>query len=131
MPEVDPDDVKAVWREYQDTAKDNPGVKFGIDLRVLEHVCKPGADVRAVYYRQAALDLLRLLSQQKPFSEMAGQEFKAKITALMTDGAFRDAAFRAMAKVPMEWMEVGVVRDSPPYDFEEFLRLCEQQETGT
>jgi hypothetical protein len=132
VPEVDPEDMKAVWREYEDAKKDcPPGQRcVGITMRVLEPLCKPGADMRAVCYRQTQLDLLRLLSEHKLFSEVAEvqdqmSEFHSKITALMTDGSFSDGAFRAMAKVPMEWMQVGVVRDGLPYDFAEFLRLCQ------
>jgi hypothetical protein len=129
VPEVDPEDIKAVGRAYQDAAKDNPGLR-GLDLRVLERVCKPGADIHAVYYRQASLDLLRLLSSpsQQKLSEVAQQqfsEFQARITALMTDGAFRDAAFRAIAKVPMKWPGVGIVRQDPHF-LEEFLKLCNE-----
>ena len=45
-------------------------------------------------------------------------------TQLLKDGEFTEAAFRAMATIPMEWMEVGVVRQELPYDFDELLRLC-------
>jgi len=65
VPEVDPEDLKTVWQLYDEMAKSNPGERFSIELSVLEEVCKPGADVQAVWYRQAAIDLLRLLSQQK------------------------------------------------------------------
>jgi hypothetical protein len=42
----------------------------------------------------------------------------------MPNGEFTDAALHAIAKVPMEWMGVGVVRQGPPYDWEKFLQLC-------
>jgi uncharacterized protein YecT (DUF1311 family) len=35
-----------------------------------------------------------------------------------------EAVFRAAAMVPALWMGVGVVREAPPFDVEEFLRLC-------
>ena len=68
------------------------------------------------------LGLLRLLSQQKGPDEF--KEFQETIAALMKDGEFADAAFGAIAKVPMEWMEPGVIREGPPYDFNQFLKLC-------
>ena len=43
------------------------------------------------------------------------------------DGQPDDAVFRAAAKVPTEWMGVGIVREGPPFDVNEFLRLCEEE----
>jgi hypothetical protein len=41
-----------------------------------------------------------------------------------------DAVFRAAAKIPAEWMGVGIVREGPPFDVNEFLRFCgEETET--
>jgi hypothetical protein len=115
VPEVDHEDAKAVWQQYQDA-----GPNVAITCRVLALFCSPGADVPAVGYRCGQLDLLRLLSQQQG----APSELTEKIAPLMKDGAFSDAAFRAIAKVPMEWMEPGVIREGPPYDFDQFLKLC-------
>jgi len=42
----------------------------------------------------------------------------------MKDGEFNDGAFRAIAKIPMEWTEPGVIREGIPYDFDQFLKLC-------
>jgi hypothetical protein len=42
-------------------------------------------------------------------------------------GAQDDAVFRAVAKVPAEWMGVGIVRQGPPFDVNEFLRLCGEE----
>jgi hypothetical protein len=118
VPEVDPDDIKAVRREYQDMQKRHPGDCVAITMRVLGTVCRPGADMQAVCYRQTQLSMIEILADKLkviPAETMA---------ALRTNGDFNDAAFRAMAKVPMQWAEVGVVRAGLPFDFDEFLRLC-------
>jgi hypothetical protein len=127
VPEVDPEDVRAVWRGCRELERAHPGEQIATTAAVFEPLCTPGADMRAVWYRNSQLGLLRLMAEHKHVPSESHQqfsEFQAKITALMNDGEFNDAAFRAMEKVPMEWMEAGVVRNSPPYDFEEFLRLC-------
>jgi hypothetical protein len=50
-----------------------------------------------------------------------------QFAAFTKDGQPIDAAFRAAAKVPAEWMEVGVARQCPPFDMNEFTRLCAEE----
>ena len=57
VPEVDPEDMKAVWQEHRYMQKDHPGQPIAISTRVLQHYCNPGADMQAVCYRQAQLGL--------------------------------------------------------------------------
>jgi hypothetical protein len=40
VPQVDPDDVKAVWKFHEDLARRHPGKQVGIGKGVLEHVSK-------------------------------------------------------------------------------------------
>ena len=48
-----------------------------------------------------------------------------QFAAVTKDGQPIDAAFRAAAKVSAEWMGVGVVRQGPPFDMNEFTAaLC-------
>jgi hypothetical protein len=129
VPIVDPEDMKAIAREYADIQRRYPGEAIAITARVLQPLCSPGADMQAVGYRQAQLGILKLISEQQAKaddSEIRTQleSFRTQIAPLIKDGEFTDAAFKAMARVPMEWMAAGVVREGPPYDFEEFLRLC-------
>jgi hypothetical protein len=117
VPEVDVDDIKAVAQGCDAILRDAPGEQIGIGFEVIEQFCKPGADARSVMYRHGQLSLLKLMAQHKLIPEDTANKF-------ITDNGFTDAAFRAMAGIPIQWMEVGVVRDSPPYDFDEFLSLC-------
>jgi hypothetical protein len=127
VPVVDIDDIKAVAHVWDELRRQHPGTQFGIGVGAIEHICKPGADVRAVCYRLGQLELLKLISEQKMDNlEIQAHiaQFQSKIAPLMQDGEFKDAAFQVIARIPMEWMAPGVVREGPPYDFEELLRLC-------
>jgi hypothetical protein len=127
VPVVDLDDVKAVAQMLAELQRQHPGKQWGVGISVMERVCKPGADVQAVSYRLMQLGLLKMISEQKvdvPGVQAHISEFQSKIAPLMQDGEFTDVALLAIARIPMEWMATGVVREGPPYDFEEFLRLC-------
>jgi hypothetical protein len=113
VPAVDPDDVKTVWQIGRDIEVNHP--KCGaVGVNVMKQACKPGADVEAVFYRAT---FTWLISQIAP-------EHLARFTR---EGQPDDAVFRAAAKVPAEWMGVGIVRQGPPFDLNEFLRLCGEE----
>lgn len=114
VPAVDPEDVKTVWKIGRDAQANHPGQKVAVGVDLMKHRCKPGADIVAVSYRSS---LLWLINQIAP-------EQLARFTR---EGQPDDAVFRAVAKVPAEWMGVGIVRHSPPFDLNEFLRLCGQE----
>src|SRR5881392_1038946 len=61
VPEVDPNDIKAVSQFYQEMAKDHPCEQFAIGIELLGQVCKPGADVTAVYYRASMIEMIAKL----------------------------------------------------------------------
>src|ERR1700682_1262909 len=108
VPAVDPQDVKTVWQIGRDAQANHVGA-VGVDL--MKHACKPGADIEAVCYRAG---LVWLITQIAP-------EDLARFTR---EGQPDDAVFRAAAKVPAEWIGVGIVQQGPPFDVNEFLRLC-------
>jgi hypothetical protein len=47
VPQVDPDDLKAIWEINHELQMSHPGER-AIGISVLEHACKLGADVKAV-----------------------------------------------------------------------------------
>jgi hypothetical protein len=112
VPAVDPENLKTVWQIGQDTLAGHQGVAIGADL--MKQLCKPGADIAAVSYRAS---LIWMVTQIAP-------EDMQRFTR---DGQPDDAVFRAAAMVPAEWMGVGVVRQGPPLDVTEFLRLCSEK----
>jgi hypothetical protein len=120
VPEVDPDDLKAVAAMYAEAEKRHPGGQIAITERLLATVCKPGANVRAVSCRYGFVAILALMAAHLPESpdpEMA--EFIEKLPAIVKDGALTGAALNAAATIPMTWQTKGL-----PYDFDELLRMC-------
>lgn len=84
-----------------------------IGLSVCEQVCSPQADVLSVCYRVGMLHLLcgplHLLS------------------LWLHDGVLDKAVIKVAAKFPMAKMEIGVLRNSLPFDFEEFVKQVEAE----
>src|ERR1700693_4732467 len=107
VPQVDPEDVKAVWKLGQEVKRDHPDGGVAIGMAIFEHTCKPGAIVKAVIYRTNKIEILRMLA-----SEVMEPLIHDKL----------DTVFQAAAQIPMEWIGVGVVRQGLPFDFEDFMR---------
>jgi hypothetical protein len=119
VPEVDPDDLKAVAREYVEMQKRHPGKHVAIGMGAFLGVCKPGADVKAISYRYTHVALLALLAAELVSPEPEVTAFKERLGALVKDGELTDAALNAAAKIPMTWQTTG-----ESYDFDELLRMC-------
>lgn len=100
VPQVDPEDVRAVWKLGQEVKKDHPGVNVGIGVEIFERACKPGSNIPAVTYRAG---MIAMFLRHAP-------ELKEKV----------DAVFLAAATIPMEWIGVDVVRKGLPFDAEDF-----------
>ena len=117
VPEVDPEDLKTVWKINRDVQARHPGQQVAIGRAVFEHACRPGADLQAVGYRAAVLLMLIHLASnpENPIKELG---------PWLKEDQLEEVVFAAAAKIPMEWMGVGIVRDGPPLDVNEFVRLC-------
>ena len=113
VPEVDPEDLKTLWCERHERQAHYAG-EHAMSIDFARQICKPGADVQAVCYRLSFLWLM---------NRIASEQF----AAFTRDGQPVDAAFRAAAKVPAESMGVGIVREGPPFDVNEFVRMCGEQ----
>jgi hypothetical protein len=113
VPEVDAEDLKILWQKQQELQARHPGGQVGIGMDLLQQICKPGADIHALGYRASLLWLL---------TQIAGKEF----APFVKDGQPIDAAFRAAAKVPAEWMGEGPTRQAP-FNVDEFLSLCSEE----
>src|SRR5215471_12356302 len=55
VPEVDADDLKAVWELYRDVKARHPGHDAAIGMSAVVASCKPGADAQAAAYRVGQL----------------------------------------------------------------------------
>jgi hypothetical protein len=109
VPQVDPQDVKTLWEMSQETERRHPGVQAATGVAVLEQVCKPGANIRAVTYRSSMIWVLRHSAPEvlEPWTK---------------EDQLDDVIFRTMAEIPMEWIGVGVSRQGLPFDVEDFVR---------
>jgi hypothetical protein len=105
VPEVDPEDLRAVWEIGQETVKDHQG-NVAIGIEIFRHACKPGANIAAVTYRSGQIGILRLIQPDV-------------MDPLIQDKP--EAVFRAAAKIPMEWIGAGV-RHGLPFDGDDFVR---------
>lgn len=114
VPAVDPDDVRTVWQITTEVQARNPGKNVATGAELMKQACKPGADIEAVIYRSWLISLMDMIAPDKlvPFTH---------------NGQLDEVVFYAAAKVSLEWMGVGVVREGLPFDVAEFVRLCEDE----
>lgn len=110
VPEVDPEDLKALWREQQKIQAMHPG-QHATGIDVMKAVCKPGSNVEAVWYRMSMFWLLTMAATEQT-------------TPWMKDGEPVEAVFRTIATIPMEWIG-HTPRQGLPFDVEEFFRRLE------
>jgi hypothetical protein len=109
VPEVDPEDLKAVW-DYSAETRKGKGPNGAISIRFFERLCKPGADVQAICYRSSMIGLLATFLQPQQLTPNEAGTLDMKV-------------FKAAAKMPLEWMGEGV-RKELPFDVEKFLQRC-------
>ena len=114
VPVVDPNDLKAVWKMRKEIERTHPGQHIAIALGVVEHTCKPGADAKAVSYRASLLAMIMTYGRDELADCLEGTEPT-------------DAIFRAAAITKMEFMPVGVERQGPPMDVDQFMRIAHGQ----
>jgi hypothetical protein len=48
VPEVDPQDLKILWREQQELQARHHGGQVALGMDLLQQICKPGADIQAL-----------------------------------------------------------------------------------
>ena len=114
VPEVDSEDLKATWEFHQEVQAEHPGEQVGIAAGLAQSICTPGADIQAVGYRSSMIWIMTRIAPEQ-------------IAPFLNDGQPTDAVFRAAAKVRLEWLGVGIVRQGPPFDVNEFLSLCAEK----
>ena len=107
VPEVDPDDLKAIWQIGEELQANHSSVK-AVGVEVMKQDCKPGANIEATWYRSSMIWMLTHVAQQQ-------------LTPWLRDGKIADPVFRAMASIPMEWVR-SEVKQSLPFNVAEFLR---------
>jgi len=104
VPVVDVADLKAMWTTSQELKARHAGVAFAIGAGVFKAVCKPGADILAVAYRRAMLEML-----------------ERTLRAAWNGGELSENAFKVAARMDLNWPQVGVVQKRPLVELEDFL----------
>jgi hypothetical protein len=85
VPRVNTEDLKALWTDQ----REHPAGMT--ESRVIAHLCTPGADVNAAWFRSARLQMLMMRCGKKEVQPPA-------------------ILFTFFAKVPMKWWQIGVPR---------------------
>jgi len=111
--EVDPDDLRNVWKMTREVQAHNQGQSVALSAAMYQSMCSPGADVMAVWCRASMLGMLQMLpgALLKPWTN---------------NGVLDAAVFQIAAKFPMKKMGVGVVHQGPPFDVQAFLKQIEE-----
>jgi hypothetical protein len=105
--EVDPDELKTFWQETRNLQAEHPGQNVGVGLHTIKATFNPGANLPAVWYRSAMIQVLNQVAQEQLAPWVKNEEVS-------------DAVFRTMATIPMEW--VGHAdQEGLPFDVEEFF----------
>ncbi len=110
VPEVDAEDLEAIWRIGNEAGAGTKAIGF----ELIGQARKPGANVQATWYRSTGIWLTRQIAPDR-------------LAPWIKDGEVADPVFRAMASIPMQWMEEGVVTHHPPFDIEEFFRRLKEK----
>lgn len=115
VPQVDPEDLKALRQEMRNLQSRHSGRNVAIGFHLMQAVCKPGANVEALWYRSSMIWALTQFAQ-------------VQMAPWIKEEEVSDAVFRIMATIPMEW--IGTTeREGLPFDVEEFFRQLRESET--
>ena len=118
VPVANVEDIKAVWKLYDDAATRNPGESTMIGMARIQAACKPGADLKAVWFRSVALQTLMQVQKQAAEHQVSlrdllssGNEQEAQPIKSADSADWKveanDAAFRVIASIPMKWQALG------------------------
>lgn len=108
VPPVDPADLERIW-SFSQTAETK-----ATGIALLQHLCSPGANVQAVGYRSMMLWLLQSTAPDVLARWWHGDRFDATV-------------FAVMARIKVEWMEVGIIRNDLPFNVDEFVAQIQSE----
>lgn len=104
VPTVAPADLKALWTYGQELRVQHPNAHVGTDIKIFKHICSPGADTAAVWYRCSMLSLL-----------------EAMLESTWSGGQLSETALTVAAQMELKWMGVGKTHPGLPFDVGSFL----------
>jgi hypothetical protein len=108
VPEVDPQDLKTIRQLGRDLQARQSGQQIATGFDLMKAICKPGANVYAVWYRSSMIWVLNQFAQEQ-------------LAPWVKDEQVSDVVFQTMATIPMEWIG-HAEREGLPFDVEEFFR---------
>ena len=106
IPVVDPADLRSVWEMWREFQARRPGEAVGFPVEMYKRACSPEANVGAVWFRVSLIAMLDKLGMLGPWTH---------------EGVVADAVFEVAASFPVNGMAIGVPRQGPPLDVQEFL----------
>ena len=112
VPEVDPQDIKTLWHEGHDLQAKQSGKQVAMGSELIKAVCKPGANIQAVWYRSRMIWVLNQFPQEQ-------------LAPWVKNEQVSEAVFQTMATIPMKWVWHSE-REGFPFDVEEFFRRLRQ-----
>lgn len=97
-----------------------------MDLGTLRGLLPDAVDIYAVDYRAELLNKLQHILAN--YSEELGNENPIScLKRFNHDEDFDDCVITVMARIPVEWMQLGYVYSGWPFDVDEFIRQVEQE----
>ena len=76
MPEVEPEELKAIWQMARDLQARHTDQNVGIGFEAMKAVCKPGANAQAVWYRSSMIWVLNQFAQEQMASWIEEGRFR-------------------------------------------------------
>ena len=114
VPTIDVADLKSLWSVYRDMEMRNPGKHGAVGVGIMRDACSVGADINAVWYRGAMLQML----------DMFPGELLAR---WKRSGEFDEVVFRVAATIPMKWMQGEVPQSHLPLDVDAFIQELQKE----
>jgi hypothetical protein len=124
VPVVNADDLRTAWRLVRDTMAERTG-RVAIGRELWKRALSKGADVDAVTYRLAMLDVLHKVLNDADLAKEE-PEMQTQAERFFKFPKFDDAMFRVMAQIRLYWLRKDGPTNGFPFDLEEFLTEVER-----
>lgn len=123
---VDPEHLKVVWQLYRHFHVQHPGEPVRLALESLRSLLPESVDIYAVDYRAAMLNKLHYILSR--YSEKLGYgDLTSRLMHFKRGEDLDDRLINVMARIPMEWMQMGFVYSGWPFNMGEFVHQVEQE----
>jgi hypothetical protein len=127
-PSVSAEHLKLAWQLRRDFHAQNPGEPVCFALGTLRGLLPDGVDVCAVDYRAGLLNKLHYVLAN--YAEKLGHENPiSRLNRFRHQQDFDDCVIRVMARIPVEWMQMGYIYSGWPFDVDEFVHQVELNAT--